>query len=212
VRFDAYVINGLDAIAFTAEGIRGGRQSGNRALWEDLAVVVAAGVEPAAGVGIGGAVVSGQADQGRTFDGRMIDAGVIVYEAHVEARRGPVRARALYAGTSIGESESISAEVGEVVPERQRGGYLELGVDVGRFAGIPAGHEIVLWGRVEDWNLHQEVAGGAAADPALEATSLAGGIEYFPDPSVVLKLDGTRVENEAGAASTAVRLGAGFVY
>lgn len=212
LRLDAYVVNGLDAIAFRADGIRDGRQSGNHALWEDLAVAVAAGVETGAGLTAGGSVVTGQADQGRVFDGRKIDAGVTVYEAHVEARRGPVRARALFAGTSIAESEAISAEVGETVPERQTGGYVELGLQVGRFAGIPSGQEILLWGRVEDWNLQQEVAGGAAADPALEATSVAGGIEYFPDPSVVVKLDATRVENEAGAVVTSVRLGAGFVY
>ncbi|MBZ0267467.1 hypothetical protein K8I85_04880, partial [bacterium] len=137
---------------------------------------------------------------------------VTVFEAHAEARRGPVRARALFAGTAIGGTEAISAELGETVPERQQGGYLELGLEVGRYAGLPAGQELLLWGRGEDWNLQQEVAGAAVADPSLEARSVAGGVEYFPDPSVVVKLDGTRVKNEAGGISKAVRLGAGFVF
>ena len=35
LRYEAYVVNGLDAMGFGSSGIRGGRQSANQVLWED---------------------------------------------------------------------------------------------------------------------------------------------------------------------------------
>ena len=63
VEYRAYVVNGFNAAGFSASGIRGGRQNGNRALAEDFALVGRVDWTPWHGVLLGAsAYVGNKAD------------------------------------------------------------------------------------------------------------------------------------------------------
>ncbi|MCA9753241.1 MAG: hypothetical protein KC591_13700 [Gemmatimonadetes bacterium] len=214
----ALVVNALDAAQFSATGIRGGRQGGNRVLFEDAAVVGVAEVEASPGwwIGTGGTV--GNAAQGRRFDGRAIAATTSVVEAHSTFRRRGLEVRALYAATAIDDADAISAALSDsaqtvTVPSRQNGWYVEAAYDIGPHVSLPSGHALRPWARFERTDLQAEVPAGATANPALDASSWTVGVEYFPDPRVVVKADWTFQDNEAGGKTDdPFRLGAGFVF
>ncbi len=212
-RAELYAVNGLDAAAFGPRGIRDGRQGGNHARWEDVAVTGGLDWTPVDGFTAGGGVFAGGAGQGRLYDGERIDGFVTVGEAHAELRRGPFRARGLVAATSIGDAARIAAEVGDTVPERQRGGYLEASWDVAGLLGMPGGQSLLVWGRREDWDLQHRVPGGAVRDAAQDGASTAVGVDYLPHPQVVIKVDWVHEENEADDdGNDPLRVGAGFVF
>jgi hypothetical protein len=213
VRYEAYIVNGFDGMRFTANGVRDGRQKGNRPIWEDVGGVVALDVTAAPGLRLGGSGYYGEADQNRDFAGAEIAASVRIAEAHAELRRGRFEARGLFAGVALGDAGALSAELGEVIPEAQRGWYLEGAYDVAPRLGLRSSMRLLAWARREEWNLHHEVPVGLAADPAREGTATTLGLELFPHPSVVVKADVTIEERESGdGTADPLRVGVGFVF
>jgi hypothetical protein len=212
-RYEAYVVNGFDAMRFTANGVRDGRQKGNRPIWEDVGGVVALDVTAAPGLRLGGSGYYGEADQNRDFDGGEVSATVRIAEAHAELRSGRFEARGLLAGVALGDAGALSAELGDVIPEAQRGWYVECAYDVAPWLGLRPSTRLLAWGRREQWNLHHEVPTGLAADPAREGAATTLGLELFPHPSVVVKADVTLEERESGdETADPLRVGVGFVF
>jgi hypothetical protein len=215
VSYKVYLVNGLDAKGFDATGVRGGRQSGNRARWEDVAGVLALRVQVADPVAVGGSVMRGGADQSRAFDGRAIDASTAIAEGHLEVRHGGVSARALLAGSSIEEAAAISAdpEVDAVVPETQLGWYLEAAWDLAPALGMPPAMSLEPWARWERLELQRTVPGGLPKDESRNGDLLTLGLEWKPDPSVVVKADWTLQRPDGGGSTEdPFRIGAGFIF
>jgi hypothetical protein len=211
--YRGYVVNGLDATRFDSRGIREGRQSGNRALFEDVAGVLALRIDPSSSLTVGGAIYAGEADQNQIFDGEEISAMTVVAEGHLEARVRGFRGRALFARSSIEDAAEISAELETTIPERQWGSYGELGFDLASLFLDPALSSAFLWGRFEVYDFQDEVPAGLTKNEALDARSWTVGLDVKPHPNVVLKLDAVIQENEASTpTSDPVRLGAGFIF
>lgn len=222
--YTAYVINGLNGSKFDAKGVRGGRQKGNRAIWEDVGGVAALDYNYDNALGIGGSAYTGGADQGLVVgtSGETLSVRNSIYEAHVEFRRGGLRSRALLAGsriTSAGElSHALygdSAGVSQQVPEEQFGWYVEAAYDVAPLFWSQANFTLMPWFRYEDFDLQHKVASSTsiAADPALDGSILTVGLESKPHPNVVLKLDWAHpVDQSDKPTSDEIRVGAGFVY
>lgn len=220
--YSAYVMNGLDATRFNDEGVRGGRQKGNRAIWEDVGGVIGADYTRR-GLRVGGSVYAGGADQGLVVDGSGMTVSVSnqIYEGHVDYRRGGLRARALVAASHIGNAGALSAvtypDSGTTrqIPEDQFGWYVEAGYDVAPLIWKHAKFTLSPWVRYSQFNLQQGVASvtGIPADPALDGSLLTIGLESKPHPNVVLKLDWVRPDNESSApTSNEIRIGAGLIY
>ncbi len=217
VAYELYLMNGLDASGFSSSGVRGGRQKGNRALWEDAAVAARLDVQAADGVDVGAAVWAGQADHGLIDDG-IADVTTVIGEVHAMVRVQGFEVKALAALTSIGDAEELSAELSEggsdvVVPEEQRGGYVELSKVLGDELGLPADQSLRPWIRFETVERHAEVPAGLEEDPALNEDFVTVGVEYSPHPQVVLKADWTWQDNEADTdTADPLRIGGGFVF
>lgn len=206
LRYELYVVNGLHAEGFSSSGVRGGRQKGNRAVWEDVAVAVSVDVDAHEFVSVGGSVFAGGAGQGMFGDA---DVFTTIAEGHAKVRCRGFEARALLAAISIGDADELSTALAMTIPERQLGGYLELAYDL----GLPAGQVIRPWVRVESIDAHREVPTGATANPAKETDTVAIGVEYQPHPNVVIKADWTGQSNEADAATAdPFTIGAGFIF
>jgi hypothetical protein len=215
--YRVYVVESLDAAGFGATGIRGGRQQSNGARFEDAGA--AGRVEwHRGGVTAGVSGFAGKSGQEREVLDETLDATVTVAAAHAVVRHRALEAKALVAGTSIGDAAAISALVSDAgspvtIPERQVGGYVELAFEAGRFVGLAADRRIDLWARAEAVDLQREVPVGFTSDPTLERRTLTIGAEFRPHPSVVLKADWTTEDDGAEADSAdPLRVGAGFVF
>jgi hypothetical protein len=213
VSYKLYVVNGLDAAGFDETGVRGGRQKGNRARWEDVAGVLAVDVQAAAPVSVGGSVFAGGADQGRTFDGMETKVTTTLAEGHLELRHGGWTGRALVAGTSIEGAGEISGGASPAIPESQLGWYLEVAWDAAGLLGLPGGMSLAPWARWETLELQRVVPDGFARDESLNGSLVTFGLEWKPDPSVVVKADLTLESPDTGGATAdPLRVGAGFVF
>ncbi len=226
--YSAYLVNGLNAGGFSETGIRGGRQKGNRAIWEDVGGVIGAEYSRATAAGtvaLGASAYAGGADQGLLTDstGVLFDVSNQVYEGHFAFRRGAFEARALLAASHLTNAEALSralysdtsGALTAQVPGTQLGWYVEAGYDVVPLLWQQASFTLKPWVRYEQYNLQKTVASGTgiAPDPSLEGTLLTVGLESKPHPNVVLKLDFAFPTNEAGdTLSDEIRLGAGFIY
>jgi hypothetical protein len=217
VAYEVYLFNGLDAAGFSSGGVRGGRQKGSKALWEDVAVSGRVDVEVAPGAVLGGAVWAGQADHGN-IDGGDADVTTVIAEAHGQVRYEGLEVRALVATTSIGDAQELSADLSAggdpvVVPEKQAGGYVEISYVLAREIGLPTGQSLRPWIRLETVERHREVPDGLAENPALNEDLVTVGVEYSPHPQVVLKADWTLEDNEADVdGENPFVVGAGFVF
>ena len=83
--YRAYVLNGLNGVDFDDGGLRGGRQSGNRAAAEDLAFVARVDYVGQEGLVVGASVYTGDSGQDQAFGS---DLGTTIVEAHAEYKLG----------------------------------------------------------------------------------------------------------------------------
>ena len=127
--YSAYAINGFNGSKFSDSGVRGGRQKGNRAIWEDVGGVIGADYA-SRGFRLGGSFYAGGADQGLVVDGSaaVVSVNNQIWEGHVEYKKGGLRTRALVTGSHISNSGDLSLFVypdsSAQVPEDQLGWYV----------------------------------------------------------------------------------------
>ena len=190
ISYTTYIMNGFDAAGFSAQGLRGGRQKGSRALAEDLAIVVAADYTEKPGLVVGGSVYVGDSGQGQSALG---DAGTQIAEAHVDYRRGGLRVRGLYAMAELDDVAQLNAGLGlagsDSVGEELEGGYVELGYDVLAIVSEETRQSLSPFVRYEMFDTQAAVPAGFTSDVANDETIVTFGLSYQPTSSVVFKLD-----------------------
>lgn len=216
LRYTAYVINGLNAEKFDDQGVRDGRQKGNRALWEDVAGALKLAWEPDAGYGIAVSGLVGQADQNRLLDpaDQAFEVTHWVAETHGFVRHRGFEARALVAVSGIDGVEELSELTGETIPESQLGWYVDVAYDVApQLLGRSTSASLSPWVRYEQLDLQREVGGGYTRDRTLDRQLLTVGVDFKPHAQVVLKGEYIHFENAGDKVeSDQIRVGAGFVY
>jgi hypothetical protein len=211
VRYQAYLLNGLDASgAELREGswLRNARTGGSQSRAETLAGVLAlsADLGPAT---LGGSVYRGRAGQGEPG----VRADVTLAEVHGRLAWRGLGVKAIYAVGTLSDAAALPVRAGEVLGSRVRGGYLEASYDVLRL--FDAGHEAAVepFLRYQAYDLNDRVPGGQTASPAAEVTTWTAGVTFKPIPTVAFKADWQRRETGApGSAADQVNLGAGFVF
>jgi len=180
--YRAYVVNGLDGEEFSASGIRDGRQKGNRAAAEDVAVVGRVDWVDVPGLKVGGSVYYG--DSGQDEAG-VPDLGTTLYEVHADHRAGRWWVRGLYAGAHIDDAAEFNAATGENLADGMAGYYVSLGYDVLR----DSRHSLMPYTRYEWIDTQASVPAGSVPDPTQEDELLTLGLRYQPIPQAVLKLE-----------------------
>jgi len=214
VRYTAYVLNGMNANEFDDAGVRGGRQKGNRAIWNDLGGVAALNYESARlGASVSG--YYGGADQELLSNGPdAISVSNWIGEVHAWWRGAGFELRGLVAVSGINGAEELGVIVGETVPEEQLGWYLEAAYDVAPLFSDNPGVRFEPWVRFEAYDLQHVVADGLVADDSLDRTSFTAGVHFLPHPQVVIKAEWEQLNtaNDADESLNEVRIGAGFVY
>jgi hypothetical protein len=215
LQYRAYLVNGMDAAGFTADGIRGGRQKGARAKASDLAVVGRADVTPVPGILVGGSLYRGGSGQDQfVAQGRTLDVDTTVGELHAQIQIGGLDLRGLFARSTIGDAAELNsvrglagpASIGEVL----QGGYAQLGYNI--LAGVKERTRLVPFYRFEQLNTQFEVPTGFSADPSRRRTFHTAGIQLHPAHGLVVKTDYQWIRNRARTGQNQFNIGLGYAF
>lgn len=207
--YRVYLMNGLDAEGFSASGIRGGRQKGNRAEADDLAIAARIDYVGTPGLTVGGSVYSGGSghDIGATVNTTII-------EGHVDYRADGLHLRGLFAQTElddVAELNAIQTFTGaDSVGERQEGYYVEAGYDV--LHGSGSEQRLMPFVRFEALDTQAEVPDGFSRNPANDREYVTFGVAWSPIPEIVVKADYVDADNGNDTAADVFRLGMGWIF
>jgi hypothetical protein len=215
VSYRAYVVNGLNAAGFTADGLRGGRQKGARAKAADLAIVARADVGVVPGISVGGSLYSGESAQDQyTVDGDVLDVGTTIGELHGQAQLRGFDIRALFARASLDDVAELNAArnltgtngIGSVM----LGGYAQVGYNL--LSARTPDISLMPYYRYERVNTQAEVPAGFVADPARDLTFQTLGIEVKPVGGVVVKADYQWTSNGADTGRNQFNILLGYAF
>jgi hypothetical protein len=214
--YRTYVMAGLDASAFSASGIRSGRQQGARSFAEDFAWVGRLDWVGRPGLLAGGSVYAGQAGQGLADStDQVLDVGTVIFEGHVDWSWRGVGVRLLGAQSNLDQVSELNGALGLTGPasigEKQTGYYIEASYDLlaqradGERALIP----FVRW---EQLDTQAEVPAGFSRNSANELEVLTVGVDFRPIDPVVVKLDYQDIDNQAETATDQFNVALGYIF
>jgi hypothetical protein len=215
LEYRAYALSGFDAQNFTDQGIRSGRQQGNRSLSEDFGFVARADWTPdlLPGFLLGGSVYGGDSGQDIEVSGGDLPGSRLwIFEGHTQYASGPWRARTLFAFTSLSDAEELNQVLGRPtdapIADEMLGGYAELGYDV--WPWLFGGPEKALepFVRVEYVDTQYDVPSGYQANRDRAYWVYGTGLNFYPHPNVVLKLE-YRNLNTRGSGELPDEIGVG---
>jgi hypothetical protein len=216
LEYRTYVITGFDARGFSDEGIRGGRQQGNRALAEDLAWVARLDWTPTPDWLLGGSFYTGDSGQDQSVGGvDLPDARLSLFEVHGQWNRGPLQARSLFSMSFLSSagalSDALPLDPGEAVADEMLGGYVEVAYDVWDLL-FKGGKSLSPFVRVEYVDTQYDVPSGFTANRNRAFWLLTPGITYKPHPNVVLKAEYRHFDPREGELADEISLGMGLAF
>jgi hypothetical protein len=218
LNYRAYVLNGLDSRGFTAsEGIRGGRNKGNRARIDDVAFATRAEYNGIPGLVLGGSFYIGNSGQNESVDGEKIAGLVQIYEADAQFQWRGLEARGLFAWVDIGDAGLINQNNGftgdQSVGSELYGFYLEAGYNLLSLVDLgPYLEYLSPFVRFEKYNTQYKVPSGFESNPANDRITVTYGLSYKPIPNIVIKLDFQDRRNEDDTADNQFNVGIGYVF
>jgi hypothetical protein len=216
VTYYGYLVNGLNAQGYTAEGIREGRQEGSEALARNWAFTGRLDYTAAPGLAAGASIFSGRAGQGRvTPSGQAIGASTTVWDAHADWRWRGLWLRGLYARSHVADAALINEHNGfvgnESVGSRQEGWYLQAAFDV---LSLNAGSRSSLFPflRYEKYDTQAEVPVGYERNPENDASVLTVGLGFKPIEQLIVKTDWQRRRNAARTGVNQWNVALGYIF
>lgn len=215
LEYRSYLMNGFRANGFTAAGLRGGRQAGNRANTEDIAWVTRVDYRPIDGLLLGGSAYFGDSGQGLVAGGRELDVSTRILEAHVDYRFRGLEVRGLWAQAELDDVARLNNALGltgnRSIGEEMGGWYAQVGYDV--LSQLGAGNwQLTPFVRIEEVDTQKAVPAGFAKNGANDQEILTYGIELQPEERLVFKLDFQDFDNAAGTGLDQWSLGIGYVF
>jgi hypothetical protein len=196
-----YVVNGLDASRYAADGLREGSQEGSLALVRSFAVTGRLDYTGLPGILAGASFFTGNSGQGQvTPSGESFAGRTTFLDLHLDARWRGAQFRAVWARSTVGNAAAIdemnNLEGDESVGSRQEGWYVEAGFDV--FSLVPRSRmSLIPFARVEAYDTQAAVPAGYARNPEFDARVVTVGANFKPIPQIVIKADGQWRRNAA---------------
>jgi hypothetical protein len=215
VNYRVYVLNGLNAAGFSADGLRGGRQKGSRAQAADLAVAGRVDYNLMPGIFAGGAFYRDGADQDQfVVNGTELNETTTIGEIHAQAAHRGFDVRALYAHATVDNAGRISQARGltgaRSIAETMRGGYMQVGYNV--LSPRTTRVWLTPYYRFEAIDTQNSVASGFVADPSKDGTFHTVGVELRPIYHVVVKADYQIIRNKAQGGRNQFNLNLGYAF
>ena len=213
--YRAYVINGLNALGFSAEGIRGGRQKGSKARASDLAFVGRLDVTPIPGVLVGGGFYTGGSGQRQVISaGDELSVWTTIGEFHGQAQIRGFDVRGLYARATIGNAAELNQQLGlsgvKGIASSMAGGYLQIGYDL--LSQVMLDTSVMPFYRFERVNTQATMPEGFVRDLATDGTFHTFGVELKPIPNIVVKADYQWMSTGAAASLNQFNLAMGYAF
>ena len=203
--YRAYVIDGFDALGFTDESLRDGRQEGIEALAEDLAIVGRLDWTATPGVVTGVSLYQGNSGQDQPGLG---STGVTLGEVHAELRSHGLWLRGLAALGEIDDVTELNNANGftgaDSVGEELQGYYVEAGYDVLTLLEGRDSRSLMPYVRYEEIDTQHEVPAGFASDPANDTDVLTFGLRFQPISGLVFKAEYQDFESASDGANVAM--------
>lgn len=221
------------------QGIRGLRQQGEEARFQDIGIAGRVTVTPTLGLSVGASFFTGEADQSAKLgetdeeeegeEERVIaraetgedeeadqivalpDTRITVLEADARFARAGFDLRAEYAIVLIDDTAALSELLGSAIGSRQQGFYVEAAYDLLRFVSDTE-QRLMFYYRYSWLDLEDEIPSGFARDPAAEWTIHGVGLAWFPIPQVVAKLDYENRDDDEGERPDRVNVGLGYAF
>jgi len=215
LEYRTYLVNGLRASRFEDTGIREGRQSGNKALFEDVAWTGRLDYSPDAvrGLLVGSSFWVGGSGQGEEFDGSTPTVLTTIGEAHAQYNYRQLQLRALGAWTGIQNAADVSEQNDETIGSRQNGWYVEGAYDILPHLVSGTRQSVTPFFRYEMVDTQAAVPNGYPRDSSLADTIYTAGVSYKPIDKVVIKADYKNYVSEGPTQpADVVAVGLGFVY
>lgn len=211
--YKLYAVSGLNAKNFSAEGWRDGRQGGNRALTESIAVVGRVDYNHQDVLTVGASAYFGPADHGQ-----LPFANTWLTEAHAQLRWRGLELRGLFAYGNLSNAGAVTQALypssSEVLGSDLFGAYAEVAYDLFPLLSKKSQY-LAPYFRFEAYNTQWGVPelAGRSAERARNVRIFEAGLTYKPNPQIVLKLSYRDSSSEAGAPVADLLLfGVGFVY
>ncbi len=226
VDYEAYVINGLNAEGFDSSGLRGGRQKGNRALAEHLAVVAKLEWSLLPELVVGGSVYHGKSGQNQNVGGIDIpDTPTTIWELHAQYQNHGFHARTLFTMAHLSETAGLTSALaptamggtgelgaGEAIGGEMLGVYGEVAYNVLPLLFPSTEKALEPFFRFEYYDTQRDLPSGFSKDRTKEIEIYTFGMSFKPIPNVVLKADYRSRNSRSGTLSDEFNMGVGFVF
>jgi opacity protein-like surface antigen len=234
LQYTAYVINGLNGLGFNTEGLRGGRQKGNRALAESTAFVTRLDWTPMPELIVGTSIYYGNSGQnqeiGASFGGNdftvdIPDTPTTVWEAHAQYSNKGFYLRGLFTLAHLGDAGDLSRALaptseggvgelgsGQGIAELMLGVYGEVAYDILPLIIGETEMSLEPFFRAEWYDTQYRMPSGYDADQNKRRTILTAGLQFKPISNVVLKLDYRNRMAASGSLSDELNMGLGFAF
>lgn len=219
--YRTFVLNSLNAKGMRPQGLRQARQSGNRALFEDVAFVARADYTPIPSLLLASSVFTGDTGQDQEVDGVPIPTtSTTVWEAHAQYRAYGLQARWLFTMANLGSARSLTEalrQIGEIpedatIAGRMIGTYVELGYDLMPWLLPDTEMALAPFARYSYLNTQNETPPGFRSDGNLDQQIWEVGLDYWPIQNVVFKMDYRTFNVTSGTKPDEFNLGLGFVF
>ena len=137
-------------------------------------------------------------------------------EVHLQYRSGPFHLRALAAYTEISNPGELSVSLGRPtdapVAGAMLGGYVEAAVDIWHMIFENHTKSLEPFLRVEYVDTQRDIPTGFTANKNRAYWLYNPGLQFYPHPNVVLKLEYRNFDPQEGEKPDEVALGMGFAF
>ena len=193
LQWQAYLVNGTDdGFDLAKDGLRGGRQGGEKAAAEKMGVTARLDYQATSNLMVGASMYSGGTTNA-SDNTSGAEHKVQVVEAHAQYASGPFRLRALYADASVGNADqlpSYDASANPMLGETAElnGWYVEAGYDL---MSDNDEKSLTPFVRKEQYDF------GLASNDTVDVNVV--GIAFNPHMDVTYKFDFQQITSTTGA-------------
>jgi len=226
IDYTIYAVNGMNAQGFNASGIRDGRQSGNRALAEDIAFVGRMDWTPMPELLLGASVYAGASGQDQRISllgggtTRLPSTPTLLWELHGQYESRGLHLRSLFTMTHVGDAGSLTGDLQRAasnplsgaVASGMLGGYGEAAYDLLPLFFPGTERFLAPFYRFEWYDTQWNMPSGFSSNQSREIMVNTVGLQFEPIPNVVLKLDYRNRSAKEGQIPDEVNLGFGYAF
>jgi hypothetical protein len=231
LNYRAYIMAGMKAEGFSHdEGIREGRQEGQKSSTKNLALTGRIEYSAVKGLKLGGAFFFGGTSAGNPAFGTDGDGvfaiPMTVFGVDAQYNVGDLALRGVFASVGVDADKINKAlhtdSAGTItngIAKGMGGFYVEAAYNIMKMLHEKSEQQLSPFVRYENFNVNQSVASGMTEDKALIRTELTVGVTYKPRYDLAIKADWQSMGNKAfsntidgASAGSRFSLGVGYAF